>query len=717
MLTLASVLAFLPAMQTPTSAQTDSAAAAAAAAPVAERRPKRLTAHGDTRTDDYYWLNDREDPEVIAYLNAENAYKEAKLKPVDALTERLFEEIVARIKPDDESVPYLENGYQYAERYTEGKEYPVYLRRKGGLDGAEEVMLDVNELAEPYAYYAVGTRAVSPDNELLVYAEDTLSRRIYTLRFKSLATGEPLDDRIENTAGNVVWAADNRTVFYTRKDSTLRPDKVYRHRVGTPATDDVEVYHESDPTFYTYLYKTKSRKYVCIYSAATLTSEARILRADDPTGDFTTFEPRDRGSKLEYFPDHAGDTWYIRTNKDAVNFKVVEAPDGKTGQGNWTDVVPARDTVLVEGLEVFKNYLTVSERIGGIVRQRILPIAGDTASATLDDHYVDFGEPAYYSATGTNFDYDSPVVRLVFTSLTTPVTQYDYDVFSRKLTLLKRQEVIGDFDPGDYVSERVEVEARDGASVPVSVVRHKDTPLDGTAPLLEYGYGSYGNSMDPTFSSVRLSLLDRGFVWAIAHVRGGEELGRQWYEDGKLLKKQNTFTDFIDVGKWLVANGYADGKRLYALGGSAGGLLMGAVVNMAPALYDGVIAAVPFVDVVTTMLDETIPLTTGEYDEWGNPNDEEYYRYMLSYSPYDQVKAQDYPNMLVTTGLHDSQVQYWEPAKWVAKLRTLKTDDRLLLLHTNMSTGHSGASGRFERYRESAMEYAFLLMLAGLDKA
>lgn len=700
------------------SAPTPSPAQSSPTPPRAEKRPRELTAHGHTRVDDYYWLNDREDPAVIAYLEAENAYKDSVLAQQEALRGGLFAEIVARIKPDDESVPYVDNGYLYSQRYAEGQEHPVYLRRAGGAEGAEEMLLDVNVLAEPYDYYAVSTRAVSPDNRLLVYAEDTLSRRIYTLRFKDLTTGETLPDRLENTAGNVVWAGDNEHVFYTRKDSTLRPDKVYRHRLGTDPAADVEVYHEVDPTFYTYVYATKSKDFIVVLSAATLTSEAQVLRADDPTGEFATFESRDRDAKLEYYPDHAGDTWYVRTNRDAVNFKVVATPAGQTAKENWTDVTPARDTVLVEGLEVFRDYLAVSERIGGIVRQRILPIAAGGAAAggltpEPDDHHVNFGEDAYYSATTSNYEYDTPVVRLLFSSLTTPTSVYDYDVRSRELTLLKRQDVIGDFDAGDYVSERIEVPARDGKRVPVSVVRHRDTPLDGSAPLLQYGYGSYGNSVDPTFSSVRLSLLDRGFVWALAHVRGGEELGRQWYEDGKLLRKENTFNDFVDVSRWLVANDYAADAKLYAMGGSAGGLLMGAVINQAPDLYAGVVAAVPFVDVVTTMLDETIPLTTGEYDEWGNPNDEAYYRYLLSYSPYDNVEAKAYPNLLVTTGLHDSQVQYWEPAKWVARLRAVKTDGNQLLLHTDMETGHSGQSGRFARYRDTALEYAWLLTLAG----
>jgi oligopeptidase B len=681
-------------------------------APVAAKKPKVLSAHGHERIDNYYWLNDREDQEVIDYLNAENTYKEGLLAGQQELQTQLFDEIVARIKPDDETVPYMKKSYLYSTRYRKGDEHPIHVRKKGGAEGAEEVMLDVNVLAKPYDYYAVGSREVSPDNTMLVYGEDTLSRRIYTLRFKNLTTGETLPDAIENTAGNVVWANDNQTVFYTRKDETLRPYKVFRHKLGTPVEDDVEVFHESDPTFYTYIYTSKNDDYILIHSAATLTTEAQYLKADDPTGTFKTFEPRNREAKLEYELDYADGMWYIKTNKDAVNFKIAITPFGKTSQDNWKDLVPARDTAFVEGMELFKKYLVVSERIGGIVKQRILP-RQTLNMGVINDHHIDFGEDAYLSYTSTNYDYDTPVVRVGFTSMTTPNSVYDYDVSTKKLTLLKRQEVVGDFDPNDYTSERINIPARDGKKVPLSVVRRKDTPLDGTAPLLLYAYGSYGNSMDPYFSSVRLSLLDRGFVYVVAHIRGGQELGKQWYEDGKLLNKMNTFTDFIDSGKWLVDNKYAAKDELYAMGGSAGGLLMGAVINMEPNMWAGVIAAVPFVDVVTTMLDETIPLTTGEFDEWGNPKDETYYKYMLSYSPYDQVEAKPYPNLMVTTGLHDSQVQYWEPAKWVAKLRDMKTDNNQLILHTNMSTGHGGASGRFERYKETAMEYAWLIQLAG----
>ena len=683
------------------------------APPKAARRDHQISTHGHTRQDPWYWLNQREDPEVIAYLEAENAYKDAVMAPLKAFEDQLFGEIVGRIKADDESVPYRDNGYIYSQRYSAGQEYPVYLRKKDEPGAEAVVMLDVNELAKPYSYYAVATREVSPNNKLLVYAEDTLSRRIYTLRFKNLETGETLEDKIENTAGNVVWAADNKTVFYTRKDETLRPYKVFKHVLGTPVEQDVEVFHEEDDTFYTYIYKTKSRDYVVIHSGATLTSEARFIPADQPNAAFKIFEPRNREAKLEYGIDHDGKRWYVRNNLDAVNFKLSVAEEGKTSRKDWKDLVPGRAEALVEGFELFKDFLVLSERVNGIVQQRIIPMSGNGAGSDIKDHIVDFGASAYYSGTGVNQDLDTRTVRLVFTSMTTPVSEYDYDVASGKLKLLKRQEVVGDFNPEEYVDERIQVAARDGKMIPLSIVRHKNTKVDGTAPLLLYGYGSYGNSMDPTFSSVRLSLLDRGFVYVIAHIRGGEELGRQWYEDGKLLKKRNTFTDFIDAGKALVEKGYAAKDQLYAMGGSAGGLLMGAVVNMEPDMWAGIVAAVPFVDVVTTMLDESIPLTTGEFDEWGNPKEQPYYEYMLSYSPYDQVEAKAYPHMLVTTGLHDSQVQYWEPAKWVAKLREMKTNNKQLLLHTNMETGHSGASGRFARYRETAMEYAWLLSLAG----
>jgi len=675
-------------------------------APTVKAVPKELSIHGDTRIDEFYWLKERENPEVIAYLNSENDYREQMTAHTKTFQGKLFEEIKGRIKQDDESVPYKDNGYFYLTRYETGKEYPIHSRKKGSLDANEEVMLDVNELAKPYKYYAVGGRAVSSNNKLLAYGEDTLSRRIYTIRFKDLETGKMLKDIIPNTSGGAVWANDNQTIFYSVKDASLRPYKIFKHKLGTPASKDVEVFHESDETFASAVYKTKSKKYIVIASFQTLTTEYRVLDANQPNGSFRIIQPRTRG--LEYFMDHFGDKFYFRTNLDAKNFRLMSTPETATTKENWTEVIAHRDDVLLEGMEIFKDHLVLSERIKGITQLRVRPWNGS------QEHYIQFGEDAYMAYVDVNPDFDTDVLRVGYMSLTTPSTTYDYNMNTKKLTQLKQQEVLGGFDRNDYASERIYVKARDGVQVPVSIVYKKGFKKDGKQPLLLYAYGSYGASMDPTFNSARLSLLNRGFAYAIAHIRGGEELGRAWYEDGKLLKKKNTFTDYIDCADYLVNNKYTSPEKLFAMGGSAGGLLMGAVINMRPELFKGVIAAVPFVDVVTTMLDESIPLTTGEYDEWGNPNDKAYYDYMKSYSPYDNVEAKAYPAMLVTTGLHDSQVQYWEPAKWVARLRTKKTDKNPLLLYTNMDTGHGGASGRFEKYKEVAMEYAFLLDLAGL---
>jgi oligopeptidase B len=674
-------------------------------APTAKKDPKELTMHGDTRIDNYYWLNQREDPEVIAYLEAENAYKDEMMSHLKDFQDDLFEEMKARIKQTDMSVPYFDNGYWYYVRYDEGKEYPIYARKASTQDNPEEVMLDVNEMAADFDYYNASGLSVSPNNQLLSFGEDTLSRRIYTIRFKNLETGEFLEDRIPNTTGQAVWANDNQTVFYSVKDEALRSYKIFKHRLGTPASQDVEVFHEADETFGTFVYKTKSKQYIVIGSYQTVSSEYRVLNADTPDGEFAIIQPRERN--LEYGITHYQDHWYIRTNKDgARNFKLMKTPVTATGKDNWVDVIPHREDVLLEGMEIFKDFLVLDERINGISNLRIRPWEGE-------EHYVEFDEDTYTCGIGMNPEFDTDILRFGYASLTTPNSTFDYNMKTRERELLKQQEVLGDFDPDNYQSERLFAEARDGVKVPISLVYRKGTPLDGSAPLLLYGYGSYGASMDPYFSSVRLSLLDRGFVYAIAHIRGGEEMGRHWYEDGKLLNKKNTFTDFIDCADYLVAKNYTQPDNLYAMGGSAGGLLMGAIVNMRPDLWKGIISAVPFVDVVTTMLDESIPLTTGEYDEWGNPNEEEYYHYIKSYSPYDNLEAKDYPAMLITTGLHDSQVQYWEPAKYVAKLRELKTDENPLLLHTNMDAGHGGQSGRFRRLKEMAMEYAFLIDLAG----
>lgn len=688
--------------------------------PVAEKKPESLTMHGDTRTDNYYWMKlsdeqknaknpDAQTRKVLDYLNAENAYREKMMAHTDSFQNRLFEEIKGRIKQTDMSVPYKENGYYYITRYEEGKEYAIHSRKKENLEAPEEIMLNVNELAAGHAYYALGGLSVSPDNSILAYSEDTVSRRQYTIRFKNLATGKNLADVIPVTTGGITWGNDNKTVFYTKQDAALRSYKIFRHTLGTPVEKDVLVWHEKDETFSTYVYKTKSKKYLVIGSSATLSQEYQILEADNPAGNFRMFQPRER--KLEYDISHYGDSWYIHTNKDgATNFKIMVTPENATAKENWKDFMPYDENIFIEGMDLFKDHMVISERKGGITQLRIRPWSGK------DEHYVKFDEESYTTGTNINPDFDTDLLRLDYTSLTTPNSTYDYNVKTRKLTLLKQQEVVGKFDPKEYVSERRMVKAADGTMVPLSIVYKKGFKKDGSHPFLLYGYGSYGYSTDPYFSSTRLSLLDRGFGFAIAHIRGGQEMGRNWYENGKFFTKKNTFTDFIDCGDYLVKEGYAAKDKLFASGGSAGGLLMGAVMNMRPDLWKGVIAAVPFVDVVTTMLDESIPLTTGEFDEWGNPKDKAYYDYMKSYSPYDNVEAKAYPATLVTTGYWDSQVQYWEPAKWVAKLRELKTDKNPLLMYCNMDTGHGGASGRFRRLRETAMEYAFLLDLAGLGE-
>lgn len=674
--------------------------------PVADVEPTVFREFDHVRTDDYYWLRERESARVLDYLHAENAYTEAVTAPWADLRETLYEEITGRIEPDDDSVPVRDRGWWYSRRYEEGSEYPILCRREGSLDAPEQVMLDVNALAEGHAFFQVRGAKVNSTGRVLAWAEDGVGRRIYTVRFKDLETGEVLPDVLENTTANLIWAEDGKTLFYTRKDpQTLRSYQVWRHVLGSDPEADALVYQEDDETFNVGLDLTMSRRWVLIESDQTLSTEVRAVDALRPAGEPRVLLPRERDH--EYAVDHLDGHWYIRTNRDARNFRLVRAPEADPAR--WEDVVPHREDVLFMRAVLFHDWIAVLERREGLRRLRVIE------RATGASHEIDMGETAFAIWTADNREPDTDVLRLGYESLTTPESTYDYDMRAREAVLLKRQEVVGDFDPADYVAERFLVEARDGVRVPVSLVRRTDTPVDGTAPLLLYGYGSYGSSTEPYFDSARLSLLDRGFTYAIAHVRGGEEMGRHWYDDGKLLNKKNTFTDFIDCGRALVDRGYADPARLYCLGGSAGGLLVGAVVNMAPDLFHGAVAVVPFVDVVTTMLDETIPLTTFEYDEWGNPNEREFYEYMLSYSPYDNVAAQAYPNLLVMTGLHDSQVQYWEPAKWVAKLRAMKTDDNLLLLHTNMEAGHGGASGRYRRHQETALTYAFLLEMAGVE--
>jgi len=679
--------------------------------PIADKIEKHLEIHNDIRIDNYYWLNDRENPEVIDYLERENNYYNNVTAHTKDFQTSLFEEMKARIKEDDSSVPYFYKGYFYITRFETGKNYPIYTRKKGNLDATEEIMFDGNQMAEGHSYFQLGGINVSPDNNLVAFGIDTISRRNYTIQIKNLTTGEIYPTKIELTTGSSTWANDNKTLFYTRKDQqTLRSDKIYRHLLNSNPDQDVMIYHEEDDTYNTFVYKTKSDKYLVIGSGSTLTSEYRILNANTPEKQFQIFSPRQRG--VEYNIAHFGTDFFLLTNKDgATNFKLMKTLETKTASENWKEVIAHRENVLVEDFEIFKEYLVVSERDNGLNKIHIQRWDG-TAS-----YYLPFENETYTANTMQNMEFDTNILRYSYNSLTTPASVIDFNMKTKEQTIMKEQEVLGGtFDKENYESERIWATAADGTKIPVSIVYKKGIKKDGSNPLLQYGYGSYGYTIDPSFSSSRLSLLDRGFIFAIAHVRGGEYLGRKWYEDGKLLKKKNTFTDFIDVSKYLIAEGYTSKEHLYASGGSAGGLLMGAIMNMAPELYNGVIAAVPFVDVVTTMLDDSIPLTTGEYDEWGNPNEKEYYEYMKSYSPYDNVEAKSYPNTLVTTGLHDSQVQYWEPAKWVAKLRELKTDTHILLLKTNMDAGHGGASGRFEALKEVATDYSFLLDLEGIHQ-
>jgi oligopeptidase B len=674
-------------------------------APVAEIIPQQLEKHGHVRTDNYYWLKQRENPEVIAYLEAENAYTKSVMSHTEQFQEELFQEIVARIKEDDESVPYRKQDYYYQHRYVEGGEYPIYCRKAGSPSAPEEIILDVNELARGYDFFSARGLHVSPSQDILAYATDDVGRRFYTLRFRNLVTGEELPDAIRDVTANSAWANDNRTLFYTKQHpETLRWYRIYKHLLGTDPAQDELVYEEKDEEFSCWITKSKSQRYIILGSDQTLSSEYRFLDADDPDGAFKIFLPRE--PKHEYSIDHHEDRFFVRTNWQAKNFRLMQASIGATAKSDWTEVIPHRKDVFLAGIEVFRNHVVVSERVGGLLKLRIMSPDGGTS------HDLDFGEPAYDAYPADNEEFDSNVLRYVYTSLTTPKSVFDYDMTTREKTLLKEEEVLGGFDKTNYRTERLSAKAHDGKHVPISIVYRADVPRDGSNPLLLYGYGSYGYSIDAAFRSYRLSLLDRGFVFAIAHVRGGQELGRAWYEDGRQMHKKNTFTDFIDCARYLVAEGWTSPANLFAQGGSAGGLLMGAVTNMEPDLFAGIVNHVPFVDVITTMLDDDIPLTTSEYDEWGDPNEKDAYEYILSYSPYDNIEAKEYPHILVTTGLHDSQVQYWEPAKYVAKMRVLKTGDKRLLLKTNMEAGHGGASGRFKRHRETALAYAFLLDLA-----
>lgn len=686
--------------------------------PVAEKIPHELF---DKRNDNYYWMRltdeqknaatpDEQTTKVLNYLNKENAYTKDVLRHTDDLRKTVYDEIVGRMKKDDSSVPYFDNGYYYFSKFTETSEYPVYFRRKGSLDAPSDTLLDVNRLAQGKSYCSVSGLAISRDNKILAYGTDFVSRRRYTLNFIDLTTGKPLPEKIENTTGQTVWAADNKTIFYITKDpETLREDKVYSHVLGSPAANDKLRFFEEDEIFSVNLSETKSKKFIVINSTQTLTTECRYIDASKPEGDFRIFEPRKVNH--EYDIDHIGNEFYIRTNSDgSTNFRLMKTPEDKTSMDNWKVVIPHKSDVLLENFELFNNYIVAGQRKGGLSNISIIN------TKTGESHDMEFTEEAYMAGINVNRDPETDTLRYSYSSLTTPNSIIDYNMITKGKKIRKEDVVLGGFDKNNYESKRLWAKAADGTMVPVSIVYRKGFVQDGKAPLLLYGYGSYGISTDPSFRSAIISLLDRGFVYGLAHVRGGSEMGRYWYEDGKLLKKKNTFTDFNDCAQFLVNEKYTSTDRLFAMGGSAGGLLMGAIVNMRPDLYKGVIAAVPFVDVVTTMLDETIPLTTFEWDEWGDPRKKEYYDYMLSYSPYDQVKPMGYPNILVTTGLWDSQVQYWEPAKWVARLRDMKTDNNVLVMDCNMTAGHGGASGRFERNRITALEYAFILDLAGIKK-
>ena len=674
--------------------------------PKAKKINKKLTAHGEVRIDPYYWLNERENPEVIQYLEQENEYCDFVMKDTELLQRELFEEMKSRYKEDDESLPYFFNEYWYIMRYEKGTEYPIFTRKYQSQENEEELLLDVNILADGHDFYDVGGISISLNNEIMAYSEDITGRRIYTIHIQNLKTKEKLEEKLENTTGRIVWANDNEHFFYIRKNEHLRAYKIYRHRLGTSQEEDILVFHEEDEAFDVSVFKTKSLEYIFIESSSTVSDEHRFISAADVFAEWQIVQPREEG--LEYAVEHYENDFYILTNEGgANNFKLVKTSVDTPYKENWVEVIPHREEVLLEGFEIFKNYLVLEEREKGLLQLNIFDYKNNTS------WYLPFNDPTYTAYIGLNLEFDTEILRYGYTSLTMSSSTYEYNMREKTARLLKQQEVLGGkFLSENYISERVWADSRDGETkIPISLVYHKDTPKSEKTPLLLYGYGSYGHTVDASFSSVRLSLLDRGFIYAIAHIRGGEYLGRGWYENGKMLKKKNTFYDFIDAAKFLIKENYTSSNHLYAMGGSAGGLLMGVVINDEPELFNGIVAQVPFVDVVTTMLDESIPLTTGEYDEWGNPNDKEYYEYMKSYSPYDNVAENSYPNMLVTTGLHDSQVQYWEPAKWVAKLRDLKKDNNVLIFKIDMTSGHGGASGRFESLKEEALEYAFLLMI------
>ncbi|HVC01391.1 MAG TPA: S9 family peptidase [Steroidobacteraceae bacterium] len=685
--------------------------------PVAARRPHAVPSPFGARSDSYYWLRDdeRTNPQVLAHLRAENAYRRATMAAAAGLENRLFDEIVGRLPQDDLSVPYFKHGYWYYARYEGGREQPIFARRPGSMDAAEEILIDANAPAAAHDYYQIGALEVSPDSRMLAYCEDTIGRREYRLRLKNLVTGETLPTAIENVEADLAWANDNRTLLYVAKDAeTLLGIYVRKHHVGSDGRADELVFEQTDRSFYTGVSKSKSERFIFIHMESTVCSEWRYAAADDPALAFKVFLPHERDH--EYQIEDSGPWFVVRSNWRATNFRLLCAPIGaNSDRTGWRELVAHRQDGFIHDFDVFARFVAATVRVGGLRRILLTPLpdvalgGGAPAQNPFRERWIDGEESAFATDLGDNPTMDTALVRYTYSSPTTPTTTYDFDALTGERVLLKREPVVGDFDPARYRTELRFARAQDGAQVPVSIVHRRDTPLDGSAPLLLYAYGAYGLCLDPVFSISRLSLLDRGFVCAIAHVRGGQEMGRAWYDAGRLRHKRNSFTDFIDVTRDLTAHRYAAPDKVFAMGGSAGGLLVAAVANMAPDLYRAIVAQVPFVDVVTTMLDRSIPLTTNEYDEWGDPTGRDDYEYLLSYSPYDNVRAQDYPAMFVTAGLWDSQVQYYEPVKWVAKLRALKTDRNPLLLHVEMQAGHGGKAGRFEHYREIALEYAFML--------
>jgi oligopeptidase B len=675
--------------------------------PVADVRPHQLTVHGHTRVDDYYWLREKASPEVIAYLEAENAYTQAMSRHIEPLRESIFRELVGRIQESDSTAPIQSGGYHYYSRTEEGKQYSIYCRKRTGTDVPEEILIDLNQIAEKYDYLRLGIYEVSPDHNLLAYSLDTDGAENYVVYFKDLATGELLPDQLSETSYALEWANDCRTVFYTTQDDAKRSYKCFRHVLGTDPQDDELIYHEQDKRYSVYLDKTKDDAFLFLILNSIESTEYRYLKADAPSSDFVTLFPRQKN--VRYSVDHHTGTFYIVTNDNATNNRVMATPVGEPSKESWQELIPNRPQVKVDDIELFKDHLVIYERENGLRTMQIIELSD------WDSHAIVFREPVYTYAKGENPNFDSNVLRFNYMSLTTPDTDYDYDMYSREWTLVKRKPVLGGYDPADYQSERVFATATDGTKVPISLVYRKGMARDGKSPCLLYGYGSYGSNMDPAFNANRLALLDRGIIYAIAHIRGGEEMGRHWYDQGKFLNKKNTFTDFIACAHHLIGYGYTSRENLAIMGRSAGGLLIGAVLTMAPDLFKVAVAGVPFVDVVSTMLDESIPLTVGEFEEWGNPKDKAYYEYMLSYSPYDNTVEQAYPHLLITAGLNDPRVQYWEPAKWTAKLRQLKTDDNVLLLKTFMGAGHFSSSGRYDNLKDLAFDYAFILDRLGLN--